>query len=293
MSRLRIECIAGLLIVSAVGALRAASQDTVPPAVPSGTAGTSAKTFDVASVRPNLSGTNQSRVDRTSSSVTIVNHQLRVIVQLAYGISQPSRIVGLPDWNNSARFDVVARGTIDGIDDFRTMMQALLADRFTLAAHIEQRSIPIYSLVMTRSDRRLGPELKPSTLDCAAAVLGGRGGRGAAAPAAPDTPPAPDCGLRSGPGEINVRGVGIGQLAAFLSIAQGRPVVDNTGLTGNYDFHLMFAPDPIPGRPPDPVTDGRPTLVTALQEQLGLKLEGDKQVQDVLVIDRVSRPDEN
>jgi uncharacterized protein (TIGR03435 family) len=293
MSRPGIEIIVGLLIVGTISALHATRQESAAARTQSAGPASGPTTFDVVSVRPNRSGTNQGRIDRTPTGVTIINHQLRVIVQLAYGISQPSRLVGLPSWNATERFDVVARGAINGIDDFRAMMQAMLADRFKLSAHVEQRSIPIYSLVLARRDRRLGPSLKASTLDCGAVALGGRGGRGAANPDAPAAPPAADCGLRSGPGEIDVRGVSIDQLTAFLSIAQGRPVVDNTGLTGNYDFHLMFAPDPFPGRAPDPSTDGRPTLVTALQEQLGLKLEGGKQLQDVLVIDSVSRPDEN
>jgi uncharacterized protein (TIGR03435 family) len=252
------------------------------------------RTFDAASVRANKSGTTQQSINRSETGVTIVNFQLRTIIQLAYGISQPTRFVGMPDWANAERFDITARGRIGGLDDFRVLMQALLADRFRLAAHPEQRNMPMHSLVLARSDGRLGPSLKPSA--CPPLGLGAITGRGGAAPGASapsgDTPK--DCGLRgSGPGEINLGGIDIGTFAAFLSLTQGRPVVDNTKLAGAYDIHFLFAPDPFPGQAPNPVTEGRPSLLTALQEQLGLKLVPGVQPQDVLVIDRLERPDDN
>jgi uncharacterized protein (TIGR03435 family) len=276
-----------LWVLGAAGpALGAASQE--PTSTPA-----AGKTFDVASVRANHSGATQTRFDRTSTGVTIVNLQLRAIIQFAYGVSQPSRLAGVPDWASIERFDIIARGTIDGLDDFRAMMQALLIDRFKLATHTEQRSVPIYNLVLARSDRRLGPSLKASTVNCPPP---GRGGRGSQAPdaSAPGTSTNEECGVRpGGPGELNLRGRPLEFFASLLSVTQQRPVIDSTGLTGSYDIHLLFAPDPMPGRAVDPATDGRPSLLTALQEQLGLKLEPAKQQQDVLVIDRVSRPDEN
>jgi len=279
-------------VVGVVLAVVAAAAGTAQE--PSSQAGL--KTFDAVSVRKNTSGTTRSEMDRNASGVTIVNQTLRPIVQLAYGISQPVRIVGLPDWANTERFDVTARGSVGGLEDFRAMMQAMLADRFKLAAHPERRDLPSYTLVMARSDGRLGPSLKPSS--CQPVGLGAISGRGAA-PGPAAAPPrtagsTPECGLRgSGPGEINLGGINMATFAAFLSITQARPVADQTALTEVYDIHLQFAPDPFPGRAPDPATEGRPSLLTALQEQLGLKLEPGTQPQDVLVIDRVSRPDDN
>jgi uncharacterized protein (TIGR03435 family) len=89
--------------------------------------------------------------------------------------------------------------------------------------------------------------------------------------------------------------VAVSEFASILSITQGRPVVDRTGLSGPYDIQLLFAPDPIPGRGADApaLPNGRPSIFTALQEQLGLKLQPGNQPEDVLVIDRVSHPDEN
>jgi uncharacterized protein (TIGR03435 family) len=240
---------------------------------------TGAQTFEVASVRQNTSGATQTNISFTKGGVTITNLQLRAIIQFAYGISQPSRLAGIPDWANAERFDIVARGAIANIEERRAMLQALLADRFKLRAHTEQRNVPIFTLVLARGDGRLGPSLKPSTTDCAAE---GRGGRG--------------CAPRSaGPGDIKLTGIPMSQLAAVLSLTQGRTVIDRTGLTGAYDVELVFAPEGLlAGRGDAPqVPEGRASLVTAIQEQLGLKLEPGNQPQDVLVVDSVSHPTEN
>jgi uncharacterized protein (TIGR03435 family) len=254
------------------------------------TQNTAGKIFDVVSVHANHSGANQSRIDRAATGVTIVNQTLRVMVQLAYGISQPARLVGLPEWAQTEKFDVTARGPVGGLDDFRAMMQAMLADRFALGAHQEQRPVPAFNLVLARRDGRLGPSLTPSTKTCSLGVVGNGRGRGAG-PAA--EPPNPECTFRTGPGEIEIPGAPIGSLVSFLSLTQQKPVVDRTGLTGTFDIHLVFAGDPLPGAPPQPAFEGRATLVTALQEQLGLKLEATTQPEDVLIIDRVSRPTED
>ena len=271
---------AGLVIATAGAATSAQEQAPV----------VSAKAFEVASIHINTSGTTQTNINFTPGGVTITNLQLRAIIQFAYGIAQPTRLAGVPDWANTERFDVVARGAVASLDDRRTMLQALLADRFKLVAHTEQRTIPIYSLVLARRDGKLGPSLKPSVADCAA----GRGRVGT--PAASDATPAQRCGVRPGrPGELNLVGVQIGAFASMLSITQGRPVVDGSGLTGAYDIQLAFAPDTSAGRGAGApaVTDDRPSIFTALQEQLGLKLQAGTRPEEVLVIDRVSHPDEN
>lgn len=255
---------AGLVVVTALTAFGAQEQPPSP-----------AKAFEVASVHPNTSGTVQTNISFTPGGVTFTNLQLKAIIQFAYGISQPSRLAGVPDWANNERFDIVARGDVTSLEDRRVKLQALLADRFKLAAHTEQRSIPIYTLVLARSDGKLGPSLKPSAADCATAQR---------------------CGVRSGgPGEVNLTGFQISAFAALLSVTQGRPVVDGTALTGTYDIQLTFAPDlpVVRGADAAPVPDGRPSIFTALQEQLGLKLQPGNRPEDVLVVDRVSHPDEN
>jgi uncharacterized protein (TIGR03435 family) len=273
--------VAGLCAGIVLTALQAVAQEQTAPA----------KTFEAASVRQNKSGSTQVNTNFTQGGVTFTNMQLRPIIQFAYGINQPARLVGVPDWAESDRFDVVARGTINSIDDRRAMLQALLADRFKLVAHTEQRRVPVYTLVLARSDGRLGPNLKPSSVDCTK-----QGREGAPPPAATPNPLAAivRCGLRpGGPGDISVTGIPIPLFGTFLSIMQRRPVIDNTGLQGAYEIHLTWAPDPLPGRSADPNTDGRADFFTALQEQLGLKLQAGTQSEDVLVIDSVSHPDEN
>src|SRR6476646_8917544 len=90
-----------------------------------------AQTFDAVSVHKNTSGTAQgANTQFTQGGVTFTNMQLRPIIQFAYGISQPARLVGVPDWANAERFDIVARGTVKSLDDRRAMLQAMLADRF-------------------------------------------------------------------------------------------------------------------------------------------------------------------
>ena len=237
-------------------------------------------TFEVASVKANKSGATQVTIS-WQGGVTLINVPLRAIVQFAYNINTPSRIVGHPDWTNVERFDIQARPPdgASGVEQMRPMLQALLADRFKLVARIEKREVQSYALVKARADGRLGPNLKPSTTEC----VGPRGEK---------TPLAIQCGVQGGTtGAVKLVGVPMAQLAPLVSLVVGRPVVDRTGLAGNYDVELRFSGDATPGAPsPDPAA---PSIFTALQEQLGLKLDAERELVDVLVIERIDRPTEN
>lgn len=237
-------------------------------------------TFEVASVRPNNSGANQVTVN-WQGGVTMINVPLRAIVQFAYGINTPSRIVGHPDWTNVERFDIQARPPegVTGVEQLRPMLQALLVERFGMVARLEEREVQSYALVKARANGQLGPDLKPSTAVC----LGPRG---------EPNPQAVQCGPQAGVvGGLRLVGVPIAQVAPILSLVVGRPVVDRTELTGSYDVALRFAGEGRPGAPPrDP---DAPSIFTALQEQLGLKLEPERGRVEVLVIDRIDRPTEN
>jgi uncharacterized protein (TIGR03435 family) len=159
------------------------------------------------------------------------------------------------------------------------MVRTLLADRFKLAVHHETRELPIYALLLARNDGRLGPKLQPSTC-----VAGRR---------PPGDATAQPCGFRPGPGIFVSGGVPIAMLATFVSSAVRRSVVDRTGLDGNFDIDLHWLPDNSPlGPQPDtpPPDPGGPSIFTALQEQLGLKLESTRGPVDVLVIDHVEQP---
>jgi uncharacterized protein (TIGR03435 family) len=187
------------------------------------------------------------------------------------------------------------------------MLRALLADRLKLKVHTESREMPIYALVLARSDGNLGPQLKKAAIDCGA--IGAARGRGPApAPGAPDArgpanalpPDVMRCGMRIGPGNVMAGGVVLPQFANTLAILVGRIVVDRSGLTGNFDIDLQFTPEQMPafgpaGPPPGapPVDPNGPSIFTAIQEQLGLKLEATKGPVDVLVIDHVEHPTED
>ena len=247
---------------------------------------TLAQTFAVVSVRRNTSGTTQQSVNVQPTGVTFINFQLRAILQLTYGIPQPARLIGIPDWVNE-RYDVIAKtdtpvspATIVGM---RSMLQAMFADRFKLSARLEKRELPAYALVLARSDGRLGPQLRRSTVVCA-----GRGTPPAEAAPGSAAKPVP-CGPQAGgPGRFIFVGSPISLFAGVLSLPMGRTVVDRTGLDGLYDLDVTYAPE----GPGAPASDA-PSLFTALQEQLGLKLDPEKELVEVLVVDRIERPGEN
>jgi uncharacterized protein (TIGR03435 family) len=173
------------------------------------------------------------------------------------------------------------------------MMQALLAERFKLVVHRETREVSIDALVMARADRRLGPNLTPAAFDCDAL-------RAAFARGERPTPPPPNgdrpvCGARTVPGRFLVGGYPIADFARNLSgFVGGRPIVDRTGLTGLYDLELTWTPDTPPagrdGAPPPGFDPNGPSLFTAVQEQLGLRLEATTGPVEVLVIDSANRP---
>jgi bla regulator protein blaR1 len=254
--------------------------------------------FEVASIKVNKSGNagGGSRVE-PGGRFTATNLTLRALIGNAYGAPlQPllnNQLVGGPDWLDSEHFDIVAKaeGNVPPGPDspLPLMIRALLAERFNLAVHNETRALPIYALVMARSDRRIGEQMKPAAIDCSAR---GRGNP-PPAPAAPGERPA--CGIRFLIGNMAAGGVTMAQFASALSRFVGRPVVEKTGLSGEFDIDLKWTPDRLPpasagGAPFQPPVDpDGPSIFTAVQEQLGLKLDAQNGPVDVLVIDRVER----
>jgi uncharacterized protein (TIGR03435 family) len=181
------------------------------------------------------------------------------------------------------------------------MLQGLLEDRFHLVAHKETREMPVYALVMANTDRKLGPSLRRSSVDCAAAVAAARA-RGAAPPPPPPGE-LPSCSSSLAPGNIVIRSQTMPQFATALSMltntgsSLGRLIVDRTGLEGYYDVDLRFTPDRIPnfgpGGPPQglpPIDTDAASIYAAMREQLGLKLESQRAPVDVIVIDKVEKP---
>jgi len=261
--------------------------------------------FEVASIKQNKSGTSGVRVQvlpggrYTASNVTLLQ-----LIRDAYGL-QNFQLSGGPSWINVDKFDITAiaeGGNIpdsfsaqtDGAPDpLSLMMRALLAERFKVAVHLESKEGPIYAILLARSDGWWGPQLQKAAVDCAAEA---RARGNAPAPAFPPSG-RPRCGISVGPGIISAGGTTFGQFANLMSGVLRRTVVNKTALSGAFDFDLRWTPDqPVqkPGALDTPAVDPNgPSIFTAVQEQLGLKLESQKGPVDLLVIDRAERPSEN
>ena len=265
-----------------------------------------APAFEVASVKPNMSGEPFIRMGGPPGRFNATNVPLRQLIQIAYQI-QPFQLDGGPGWIGSDRFDIVAKVGGDlqvppapgpgVVGSVQLMMRTLLADRFKLVVHHETKEQAIYALVLARADGKLGPQLKPAAADCVA--LAAARGRSGPPPGPPAPGQRPQCGMMMRPGGLSAGGMPLAQLVASLSANIQRIVVDRTGLTGAFDIDLMWTPDqmpqgrgdPPPGAPPlPPIDPNGPSLFTAVQEQLGLKLESTKAPVDVLVIDHAEKP---
>jgi uncharacterized protein (TIGR03435 family) len=254
--------------------------------------------FEVASIKPNKSGTRSFGTRQTPGGrLTVRNETLPQLIDFAYDIGEfwrilageSSRIVGGPRWILSEHYDVIASaGREVTPEEMRPMLRALLKERFKLAVHHEAKEQPIYALRMLRAGGGLGPQLRRLTVDCdqvgkarAAAVTNGT-------PLPPNAANgAPQCGAAASEGELKSSGQGLDVLAMRMSKEAGRTVVNETGLSGNYEVTLRFSPadSGVGGASGD-----RPSIFLAVKEQLGLKLEATRGPVDVLVIDHVERP---
>lgn len=226
--------------------------------------------FDVASIKPNRSGGGGSAIRGASGQITMDNVSLSKVTLWAYGIPDDREyaLVG-PEWLSTERFNIQAKFPADSSPQLvRQMTQTLLAERFKLALHRETRQMPVYALVVAKR----GPKLH----------------------AAEDGQPR----TSSRPGRLDATKITMQKLADLLARLIGREVVDETGLKGVFDFTLEWSPDETqklaqPDAGPAGGTSG-PSLFTALQEQLGLKLEGRKGPVQVLVVDHIEKaPTEN
>jgi uncharacterized protein (TIGR03435 family) len=259
--------------------------------------------FDVTSIKPNTTNTYATGAppNPASGQFGMTNVPLQSVILRGYPLDTlPVQVIGLPDWAQSDRYDVAAKGKPGATqDEQQQMWRAMLADRLKLQAHYETRERSGYNLVFARADKHLGPQFQPATLDCT-------------------RPPEPlsgalnekrieefsmsRCGvmmMMSAATQALFSGsVPMNTLARTLSSSAGRPVVDRTGLAGSYSVKLNFARDapfPIPGggTAAPAQTDEAPSLFTAVQEQLGLKLESTTVQGQVLVVDHIERPTEN
>jgi uncharacterized protein (TIGR03435 family) len=299
--------VAAIAIPVAIGIItspRLAAQIVAP--------GADSPTLDVASIKPNAGGGRVGGMG-TPGRVNLTGMSARRLITQAYEIHD-SQIIGGPDWLGAQGYDINA--TLTGTpspDDRRMMMKTLLRDRFKLTFHTEKRDLPLYALIVQRGDGRLGPGLKRIPDDECPPPGSRRGARPGGPPPPASSPFDPNavaaCGsIVFGPGRLLAHGVPIDMLARSLGTLPAitsfnRPVTNLTKLEGFYDFDFRFAMEfgrggpPPPGSPaaaPNAITPGdEPVLFTALQEQLGLKLNPQRATLDVLVIDSIERPAEN
>jgi uncharacterized protein (TIGR03435 family) len=253
--------------------------------------------FEVASIKPNRSGSNQVAlmVSLQNYRFTATNVTLKMLIQNAYGIKSEAQLSGGPPWISSEKFDIEAKeddAEVEALkklspdqrwEQIRLREQSLLADRFKLKVSHETMDLSGYSLVVARN----GPKISSAAAD---------GAR-------PGSKAFPGEGIRIlGRGHLVGQNADTNTLTDVLSMLLSRVVVDNTGLKDKYDFALQWTPDEgeadrIGGAPmwtgPPPSTALGPSIFTAIQEQLGLKLESRKVPMDVLVIDHIEKPSEN
>ena len=240
--------------------------------------------FELTSVKRNNSGAGGgSNRNQPNGSFSGTNVTLRPFIARAYEV-RVFQVTGGPDWIDFDRFDIVGRGAEGTANAMRpAMLRGLLADRFKLATHTETRDQPVYALVLARSDGRLGPQLKRSPHPCASP--------GTPAVAGQTTSCGVDESVNGGIGTITTWGVPMDRIAAALAnVAVNRLVINRTRLEGAFDVEqLRFAPDGF-GIAPANRPDAAPSIFTALEEQLGLRLEPARGPVPFVVIDSVQPP---
>jgi uncharacterized protein (TIGR03435 family) len=233
--------------------------------------------FEAASIKLNSSGKPGGGIDLSPARMKIINSSLKLCVQAAWNVKD-FQVTGGTNWMDTERYDIdaVAANPFTR-EEFRAMLQALLTDRFSLAIHREMQDKPGYALVAARN----GAKLKPATED----------------------PSVQFSRTSSGDRTLKAPGISMAQLAGALSMVVGKTVANQTGIEGVFNISLQWTPDPAseprtakngePLPPPPPDSTPGPSIFTAVQETLGLRLESKRVPVEVIVIDRASRPTEN
>jgi uncharacterized protein (TIGR03435 family) len=264
---------------------------TAPHAQDTTTASSSPKLIEVASVKPHPPGDNtQWMINPQPGGRLRIRATAERLVAMAFRV-QMDQVVNARGWETSDLYDMLVKvrnGGAVNIDTIGQIARELLVDRFSGRTHMDTRELPVYLLTRSRPDGTLGAHLAPAQMDCTL--------RGGAPPprAAGDPPPsaaASRSGLTQRGGRIEMGGFPIASFTRTLAPLVGRVIVDRTGLEGNWDLDLEFALDQ-PGAAAAQASDA-PSLFTALQEQLGLKLDSGRTAVPVVVIDSVSRPSED
>jgi uncharacterized protein (TIGR03435 family) len=249
--------------------------------------------FAAISIRQNNSDTTTFGVANTPDGVTVKNATLLMLIRRAYGMftSLDDKFVGMPNWAKSDRYDIEAKVDPADVYMFRKLtqeqrslaIQNLVADRFRLRVHQEKREQAIYALAVGKNGPKLTDAKPGDTYSKGITDEMGHTGAGV---------------VRQSSRLVQAQAAPLSVLAVILTQVVGRTVEDRTGLLGKYDFTLRWTPETAAATPPGPQelelpNDSGPSIFTALQEQLGLKLEPTKGPVEVLVVDHVERPSEN
>ncbi|HEX4276757.1 MAG TPA: TIGR03435 family protein [Bryobacteraceae bacterium] len=251
-----------------------------PPPGPAMMAASAKPEFTVATIKPSNPDAQRGGYGFRGREVTTTNVTVNWMIKLAYNV-HARQIEGGPAWLDTAKYDTVGMPDTPGQpsrDQMKLMIQQLLADRFQLKFHTEKRELPVYAMAVLKT----GAKITVSAGD-------------------PNAFPGIGFGLAPGVLSLSGRNTGLDGVAnALQSNVLDKPVVNQTGLTGRYDFMLKFTPDGnqlanfgagTPGNPADP--DAPPDIFSAFQQQLGLKLESTKAFVNMIVIDKIARPSEN
>lgn len=262
----------GLLLTTVFAALSATAWgQTAPPAPPQQNSLTPAFSYDAVTIKPDPDGVNRGFMKHTADGYAMGGLPLVTVIRGAYGLLMDDQLIGLPGWAKSdpitiqAKMDAetaAALAKLPAMEQWRQsqlMLQALLADRFALKVHHEAKDLPIYDLTVAKG----GSKMKQTAADKA----GGNASYSS--------------------GKVTAHGISVDNLVMNLSFIVGRVIVNKTGLEGGYDFTLEYAPDGADA------SDPRPSIFTALEEQLGLKLEPARGPVDVIVVDHIERPTAN
>ena len=225
--------------------------------------------WEAVTVRPTDVGTTGDSFVVLGRHVMIKNRTMENLLLIAYGVHK-SQIVGAPEWVRTQHFDVNGVPDVDGEPNpkqIQSLMRRLLKERFGLVVHTEQRELPVYAVTVAKDGAKLTASQR-------------------------DANEPPDESIRNNGGDrtMLMTNATVGDLGLMLEVELDRPVVDKTGLKGRYDFQLRYTADAMRARPDE---EAAPVVFTAVQEQLGLKLEPVKTQADVLVVDKVNMPGAN
>jgi uncharacterized protein (TIGR03435 family) len=239
--------------------------------------------WDVALVKPHPAEDRTMSWQMTADGLSLVNLPLEQMLCSAWDL-KPYQISGLTGWMKSSTFDLTAKVSGENVPAYnklntaqrRQMLQSLLTERFQLKTHLETKTLPTYDLVIDKSGSKLKPSpLPPPPSEEEAKAHPEKYSKGS--------------GMTMGPGMFEATAVSVRSLASQLANAVGKPVHDATNLTGTYDINLHFRPEDSPA---DTASD-LPSIFSAVQEQLGLKLVPSKGPVETLVVDAAQKPEAN